>query len=173
MPIPEFVRELRERIGHDPLWLVGTTAVVLRPGPEGDRMLFVRRSDNGEWTPVTGIVDPGEHPATAAVRECREETRVEVEVERLVLVSVTREVTHVNGDRAQYCILAFRCRWVSGEGEVGDDESTEVAWFPVEALPPLSESHAWRVAVALENAPECALVVDGLRLPVRAPERAG
>lgn len=174
MPVPDFVRALRERIGHDPLWLVGATAIVLRPDPDGvERMLAVRRSDNGEWTPVTGIVDPGEHPATTAVRECLEEARVEVEVERLVLVTVTGEVTHVNGDRAQYCTLVFRCRWIAGEGEVGDEESTDVAWFPVDRLPPFSESHAWRVAVALENAPECALVVGGVRLPVEPPPRHG
>ena len=69
---PDFVLALREKIGHDPLWLTGVTAVVLR-----DRqVLLVRRSDNGEWTPVTGIVDPGEQPAAAAVREVLEEANV-------------------------------------------------------------------------------------------------
>lgn len=56
MPIPEFIVRLRHKIGHDPLWLPGTTAVVL----DGDRVLLVRRSDNGAWGPVTGVVDPGE-----------------------------------------------------------------------------------------------------------------
>ena len=37
---------------------------------------MVKRSDNGEWTPVTGIVDPGEEPAVGAVREALEETGV-------------------------------------------------------------------------------------------------
>ena len=31
--------------------------------------LTVRRADDGAWTPVTGIIDPGEEPAIAAVRE--------------------------------------------------------------------------------------------------------
>ena len=39
-------------------------------------MLLVKRSDNGAWTPVTGIVDPGEEPAVAAAREALEETGV-------------------------------------------------------------------------------------------------
>ena len=29
MPTPEFILKLREKIGHDPLWLVGVTACVL------------------------------------------------------------------------------------------------------------------------------------------------
>ena len=31
--------------------------------------LLARRADNGAWSPVTGIIDPGEHPGDAALRE--------------------------------------------------------------------------------------------------------
>lgn len=72
MPIPQFIIDLRARIGRHPLWLIGVTAVVIRD----DGVLLVERADNGIWTPVTGIVDPGEEPADAAVREVAEETGV-------------------------------------------------------------------------------------------------
>lgn len=174
MPIPEFVARLRERIGHDPLWLAGATAVVLRERVSRDaEVLLVRRSDTGEWAPITGIVDPGEHPAQTAVRETAEETRVTAEVERLVLLSVSPEITHVNGDRAQYCDLTFRCRWLAGEGAVGDDESSEVAWWPADALPSMREDQARRVRIALENRPECRLFVHGAELPVTPPTTSG
>src|SRR4051812_42568595 len=77
VPTPDFILELRSMIGTHPLWLVGVTAVVLRdhPGPEA-QVLLVRRADNGWWTPVTGIVDRGEQPADAAVREVLEEAGV-------------------------------------------------------------------------------------------------
>ena len=55
MPTPDFVLDLRRKIGTAPLPLVGVTAVVLRDG----NVLLGRRSDNGHLTPVTGIVDPG------------------------------------------------------------------------------------------------------------------
>ena len=64
MPTPEFILSLREKIGHDPLWMPGVTAVVFN---EGGQVLLCRRSDNGAWTPITGIVDPGEEPAVTAV----------------------------------------------------------------------------------------------------------
>ncbi|MDN5600454.1 MAG: hypothetical protein L0G52_07965, partial [Brachybacterium sp.] len=54
---PDFVLSLRERIGHELLWMPGVTALVL--DPERTRMLAVRRADDGAWTPVTGIIDPG------------------------------------------------------------------------------------------------------------------
>lgn len=145
MPIPDFVARLRERIGHDLLWLPGVTAVVLRE----DEVLLVRRSDNGRWAPVTGIVDPGEHPAITAVREVAEETGVVCEVESLVWVNVTPVITHVNGDLAQYLDHTFRCRFVSGEAQVGDDESTEVAWCALDDLPPMDSVLVERITRAV------------------------
>ncbi len=169
MPIPPFVVELREKIGHAPLWLPGSSAIVLRrmdapnasidgAAPEALEVLLVLRSDNGNWAPITGIVDPGEHPAEAARREAMEEAQVEIKVERLTLLSVTEQVTHVNGDQAQYLDLTFRCRWLSGEGAVGDDESTRVEWYPVTDLPPMREDLAYRIRSAVAGGPECELL---------------
>lgn len=148
MPVPEYVVRLRESIGHDLLWLPGTTSVVL----DGDRVLLVCRSDNGEWAPVTGIVDPGEHPARTAVREVAEETGVTCSVEALVWVNVTDPRVHTNGDRAQYLDHTFRCRYVGGTPHVADDESTEVGWFPLAELPPMKPALRDRIAVAVEHA---------------------
>jgi 8-oxo-dGTP pyrophosphatase MutT (NUDIX family) len=131
VPTPDFVLDLRARIGHDLLWLSGVSAVVVRPGADGrDEVLLVRRADDGAWTPVTGIIDPGEEPAVAGAREVLEETEV---------VAVAE----------QYLDLTFRFRWVSGEPGPGDGENTEARWFPVEAMPAMSEEMLARVAHAL------------------------
>ena len=57
MPTPDFILRIRDRIGHEALWLTGATAVVEDDG----RLLLVKRADTGEWSPVAGIVEPGEH----------------------------------------------------------------------------------------------------------------
>lgn len=145
MPVPEFIRHLRERIGHDLLWLPGITSVVL----DEDAVLLVRRSDNGRWSPVTGIVDPGEHPADTAVREVLEETGVRCVVEQLVSVNVTEVIVHVNGDHAQYLDHTFRCRFLGGEPYAADDESLEARWFPVAELPPMEPSLRDRIVTAV------------------------
>jgi len=147
VPIPDFIVALRERIGHDLLWLPAITAVVLR----GDEVLLVRRSDNGHWSPVTGIIDPGEHPVRTAVREVAEETAVTCVVEALVWVSVSEPITHVNGDRAQYLDHAFRCAYVEGEARVADDESSDVRWFPLDALPEMAPALRERIRAAVQN----------------------
>ncbi len=157
MPIPPYVAALRRAIGHELLWLPGCTAVVLREGDAGPEVLLIRRTDNGAWTPVTGIVDPGEDPHVAAVREVLEEASVVAEVERLVWVSAGRPVRHVNGDLAQYLDHTFRCRWVSGEPRPGDDEASAAGWFPVDALPVMQEHFQQRIAEALRDGPEVRL----------------
>jgi 8-oxo-dGTP pyrophosphatase MutT (NUDIX family) len=152
MPIPPYVLHLRSMIGTELLWMPGITAVVLRETARGvDEVLLVKRSDNGSWTPVTGIVDPGEDPYVTAVREVEEEACVVAEVERLVWVAATGVVTHVNGDLGQYLDHTFRCRWVEGDPRPGDDESTDAGWFPLDALPPMADLHRERIAVAADN----------------------
>lgn len=149
MPIPDFVRDLRRHIGTAELWLPGVTAVVRR----GADVLLVQRSDTGEWAPVTGIVDPGEDPGVAARREVLEETGVEVTVDRLAWVQALPTVTHVNGDRAAYLDHTFACTWVAGDGQVGDDESVAVRWFPAGDLPPMRQTLRDRIVWVLADEP--------------------
>lgn len=149
MPIPEHVLALRDKVGTDLLWLPGSSAYVLRDGERGPEVLLVRRSDNGRWTPITGICDPGEEPDVTARREALEEACVEIEVERLLAVSSLIPIEYPNGDRAQYLDHAFRCRWLSGEARVGDDESSDVRWFDVDDLPDLQPRFRRQLAMAL------------------------
>jgi 8-oxo-dGTP pyrophosphatase MutT (NUDIX family) len=107
--------------------------------------------DNRAWTPITGIPDPGEEPAQAIAREALEETGVVVTVDRLASTSVYPGVVHANGDRASYLDLTFACTYVSGEAHVGDDESVDVRWFPVEALPEMAAPMLQRIADVLSG----------------------
>lgn len=155
-PIPEFIVDIRKLIGTHPLWLPGVTAVITR----GDEVLMVKRADNGAWTPVTGIVDPGEEPAVAAAREALEEAGVVISVDRLAATSVLPELTYPNGDRAAYLDLTFACTWVSGDAHVADDESTDVRWWPRDALPPMSRLMAGRVEAGLSDEREARFISD-------------
>lgn len=145
MPIPEFILATRRKIGHDLLWLPGVTAVVF---DDDGRVLLGRRSDDGRWTTIGGIPEPGEQPAVCAVREVLEETGVTATVERLVSVRAGEPMSYPNGDRAQFLDLTFRCRYVSGQAHVADDESLEIGWFGPAELPDLDDVHQWRIEEA-------------------------
>jgi ADP-ribose pyrophosphatase YjhB (NUDIX family)/GNAT superfamily N-acetyltransferase len=148
MPIPEFVQVLRSHVGTDLLWMPGVSAVVRNARGE---VLLVRRSDNGQWALVSGILEPGEQPAVGLAREIEEETGVVAEVEALTGVWTLPEVTYPNGDRAQYLDLCFLARHVSGEARVNDDESLEVGWFAAEELPDMPDRSRTRLERALAH----------------------
>jgi len=136
---------MRAHIGTDLLFLPGASGVVL---DDADAVLLVRRTDNGEWSLPAGMVDVGEQPAEAALREIYEETGVEARIERLAGVAM-HPVMYPNGDRCEVLHVWFRCRAVGGTARVNDDESTDVSWFRVDALPAISGFVRIRIEKAL------------------------
>ncbi len=146
MPTPEFIVQMREKIGNDPLWLPGVKAVVIHEG----KVLLVRRADNGRWTLPAGILEPGEEPAIAAVREVFEETAVHCAITHLVGVATTDEALYPNGDRAQYLDIIMAGEYLGGNAKVNDDENLEVGWFELEDTPDVPPKHARAIAWTLE-----------------------
>ncbi|NLU73565.1 NUDIX domain-containing protein [Streptomyces sp. HNM0575] len=151
MATPEFIRRIRATAGHQLLYLPGVSAVVF--DDEG-RVLLGRRADTGRWSIIGGIPEPGEQPAAAARREVEEETAVLCVAERVVCVQALEEpVTFPNGDVCQFMDVCFRCRAVGGEARVNDDESLEVGWFGMDALPALEEFVVTRIKQAAGDGP--------------------
>lgn len=158
MATPDYIAAIRRGYGHGRLLLPGVSAVVIRADLEPGRvhLLLTRRSDTGRWSLPAGIVEPFEQPAAAILRELLEETRITAEVERLALLRTDPDVVYPNGDRCQFVAMCFRCRYLSGEAEVGDEESTEVAWFPADELPgELTDIQIRRIRCALEDRDDC------------------
>ncbi|MFF5253249.1 NUDIX domain-containing protein [Streptomyces leeuwenhoekii] len=150
MATPDFIRELRASAGHQLLWLPGVTALVF---DDQGRVLLNRRSDTRRWSVIGGIPEPGEQPAACAVREVYEETAIRCAVERVVLVQALSPVTYDNGDVCQYMDITFRCRALGGKARVNDDESLEVGFFAVDALPDLHEFALFRIKQAMSDGP--------------------
>ncbi|MFI1987838.1 NUDIX hydrolase [Actinoplanes sp. NPDC020271] len=147
MPASEYVRNLRDRVGQELIMFPTVSAIVLNDRGE---LLLHQRSDNAKWNLIAGLMDPGEQPADAVVREVQEETAVQIKIERLAGV-VSHPVTYLNGDRCQMVNTFFRCRAVGGEARVNDSESLAVSWFPLDGLPELDEFTRRMLAVALDD----------------------
>lgn len=128
MPISDYLRGLREKVGTQML-LVPSATVVVRDD-EG-RILLVRHADSGLWVVPGGSMLPYEGPADAAVREMREETGLEVELVRVVGVygGAAFVVRYSNGDRISYAMITFEGRIVGGAARPDRVETLEVGWF--------------------------------------------
>ena len=106
--------------------IVGVGAVVVQDG----QVLLIRRANEpsrGRWSIPGGTVELGETLAQAAIREVREECRVEVEIGG-VLSTFDLIQREENGQiRYHYVLIDLAARYVGGEPVAGTD-ALEVRW---------------------------------------------
>lgn len=124
--ISDYVRAMRDRIGHDLLMLPGVTAVIR----DGERFLLSRSAGGDEWSLIGGGVEPGEEPADAVAREVREELGAGIRITGIIGAygGESLIVEYPNGDRVAYVTTAYACEVVD-KIEPDGEEIVEVGWF--------------------------------------------
>ena len=115
-------------------------------------ILLARRIFNpnkGEWTLPAGFIDAHEDPEHAAIRECFEETGLEVNISGLREIISGRE-----HDRGADMVIVYDAEIIGGILTAGDD-ADEVAFFPLDQLPPIAFQATRKVIQSLiqENNP--------------------
>ena len=140
MPISAYLRDLRALVGIRLLLLPGVAGIVR---DANDRVLFMRRADNGKWGLPAGAIDPGETPAEAIAREVREETGLEVKPARIagVFGGPGFRVCYKNGDEAEYTVIVFDCDIVGGQLSPSDGEALELRFFAPDEAPELQVAY--------------------------------
>ena len=103
------------------------------------RILLEKRSDSGMWSLPGGAIDPGESVMNAAVREAKEETNLDIEINGLLGIysepSDGRIVTYPdNGDVRHLVDAIFFAKVISGK-IAKSDESVDLKYFYLESLP--------------------------------------
>lgn len=99
-------------------------------------VLLVRQTYRGKtlWTFPGGVIEPGETPMEAAIRETKEEVNLEVKAQRLLYQGARK-----NGVGTYYCYLG-QILWgqiaLGSDPELASDkqELREVRWFPVQEV---------------------------------------
>ncbi|BCJ74496.1 NUDIX hydrolase [Catellatospora sp. IY07-71] len=105
--------------------VVATTAFVR----DGDRVLLIRRTDNGLWSLPGGGQEIGEYLAETAVRETLEETGVQIKVVGLVGIysDPNHVVAYTDGEIRQQFSVCLRGEYLGGE-PTPSAESSDVRW---------------------------------------------
>jgi ADP-ribose pyrophosphatase YjhB (NUDIX family) len=128
MPMSEYVRGLREKIGTTVLE-VPTVAVITIDA--GERVLLVRHVEGNEWTTPGGMIEPYELPADAAVREMWEETGIHVALTHVVGVfgGTLCSGTYANGDKIAWVSTVFGAAPIRGTLKPDGEETLEARYF--------------------------------------------
>lgn len=133
----DYIHELRKQIGSRKIILNCAGAVIVRDG----KILFQRRTDNGKWGLIGGLLEMNETYEQAALREIREETGLEVQLENFLGIFHNHNMVWSNGDAAHVIAAMFTASIVSGEPRI-DEESYELRFFGQEELPEVfAEDH--------------------------------
>jgi ADP-ribose pyrophosphatase YjhB (NUDIX family) len=124
------------------------------------KILLHRRSDNDLWALPGGAMEIGESISETVVREVKEETGLDVVIERLVGIYTNPKhvVAFSDGEVRQEFSICFACRAVGGTLTISD-ESFEASFFAPEAISRLAmhESIRLRIKHFLEHSPQPAV----------------
>ncbi len=128
MPMSEYVRRLREKIGTTVLEVPTVSILAL---DDRERVLLVRHVEGNDWTTPGGMIEPYETPANAAVREMWEETGLYVELTHIIGVfgGDICSSTYSNGDKMAWVSTLFGARPISGVLEPDGEETLEARYF--------------------------------------------
>lgn len=159
MTIPKFLARLRQKVGHE-LILVPTVVVIARA--RDGRLLMVHDKDSDAWTLPGGIMEPGETPGDAAVREVFEETGMSATLTRIVAVVGGQEceTTYLNGDRIAWVATVFAA-WLGDDPPVADGvETCDAKLFTAEEAAYLDIRADSRKFLSIEHHHELAAYYD-------------
>lgn len=146
MPLSGYLKQLREKVGHD-LLVLPSAAVAIHD--EDGRVLMGLHADRKIWVVPGGLIEPGETPSDGAVRETFEETGLIVELTGILGVFGGKElvIDYVNGDRAAYVGTIFRGRVIGGELGADGEEILDVRYISREEIDALPHSRWMDVAM--------------------------
>ena len=133
MPMSDYMQQLRQKIGHD-LLLLPSAAVVLHDSQ--GRILLCLHADKNIWVTPGGLIEPGEQPADAAMRETLEETGLIVELTGILGVYGGEDliIDYPNGDKAAYVGIIFRGKITGGTLQPDGSEILDARYFTHEEL---------------------------------------
>ncbi|HVF96310.1 MAG TPA: NUDIX domain-containing protein [Flavisolibacter sp.] len=129
--ISSYIRQIREKIGHDFLVLPSVTILVF---DAQKRVLLVRHHNNNVWVAPGGMIEPDEMPEEAAVREMQEETCCNV---RLIQTLGTYggaqfRIRYQDGDEVGYVMTVYEAEIIEGEPKPDGQEILATQYFSYE-----------------------------------------
>lgn len=121
---------LSHRIIHavQPTFTAGAVAIIEHDG----KVLALRQAHRKGWSLPGGLIDAGEQPRDAVIREVREETGMTIEPGGAMATYFVPEIKHID--------VIFRVHCESQPHVEVASEALEAGWFAFDELPDPDES---------------------------------
>lgn len=104
---------------------------------DNNEILLQRRREENEWGLPGGAMELGESAEETLRREIKEETGLEITIEKLLGVYTKYFHTYPNGDKTQSVVISFLCHPAGEELQLENAETLELAYVAPENMPPL------------------------------------
>lgn len=138
MSASSYINDLRSKVGNSVLMLPSVAAVILNERNE----LLLQEKKNEPWSLPAGMIEPGESPRIAIVREVAEETGLKIEPTKVLGVFGGEDFAYIypNGHQVEYTIILMLCesRGDMGQQHVIDSETVSLRYFAKGDMPKLA-----------------------------------
>ena len=129
-----YILELRQSVGSRPLIQVGSMVV---PINEQGQVLMIFRSDLEVWSFPSGSMELGDDLEQTARRELFEEAGVQAAELELLYVDSGKHTyfKYPNSHEAYNVTAAYLARGITGTLRPDGEETLDVGWFDLDAIP--------------------------------------
>lgn len=131
-----YVKNIRKKIGHDPLILIGSNVIIEKNG----KILLQQRA-NGNWGLPGGLMEFGETLEYTAEREVFEETNLEVSNLKLINLYSGKDYVFTldNKDHINVVTAVYYTNQFTGQMNGNNDETLDLKFIDPNNLPESTE----------------------------------
>ena len=130
----DYIKWIRSKVGHEKIIIVYAGGCIFNKNGE---VLLQKRADCNKWGVPGGAIELNETPEMAAIREVKEETGLDVEVDNLIGIYTDSDVICANGDKVHSICIGYEMSIVGGELICDENETLELKYFSLNDMPEL------------------------------------
>ena len=130
----DYIKWIRGKVGHEKIIIVYAGGCIFN---ENGEVLLQKRADCNKWGFPGGAIELGETPEMAAIREVKEETGLDVDINKLIGIYTDSDVVCVNGDKVHSICIGYEMSIVGGELISDENETLELKYFSLDNMPEL------------------------------------
>jgi ADP-ribose pyrophosphatase YjhB (NUDIX family) len=131
-----YVKNIRKKIGHDPLILIGSNVIIEKNG-----QILLQQRANGNWGLPGGLMEFGETLEYTAEREVFEETNLEVSNLKLINLYSGKDYVFTldNKDQINVVTAVYYTNQFTGQMNGDNDETLDLKFIDPNNLPESTE----------------------------------